>query len=218
MWNVAAGASMPAPIVNGQWVKGAGDVPVWSAITLGDVQGFPAVVNGQWLKGVGGVPVWSPIARADLPIAPFCRLYASQMNFASGQWVTCPWDAELFDNDNMHDNVTANSRITCRTGGIYVFVAGIYWAGAGGTHRVIRIVRNGATSGAEVLGIGQTGLFSGTATLTASQDMRTEAIALWPMNANDYCEVQTYHDAGGTVISYAGGYSWFGAAYLGRYS
>jgi hypothetical protein len=28
---------------------------------------IPAVVNGQWIKGVGGVPVWSAIAAGDLP-------------------------------------------------------------------------------------------------------------------------------------------------------
>src|SRR5262245_3075004 len=27
----------------------------------------PTVVNGQWLKGVGGVPVWSALALADIP-------------------------------------------------------------------------------------------------------------------------------------------------------
>lgn len=34
----------------------------------------PAVVNGQWLKGVGGVPVWSAIAVADLPAGTHAQI------------------------------------------------------------------------------------------------------------------------------------------------
>jgi hypothetical protein len=30
----------------------------------------PAVVNGQWLRGVGGVPVWQPIRYLDVPGTP----------------------------------------------------------------------------------------------------------------------------------------------------
>lgn len=29
---------------------------------------LPPAVNGQWIKGVGGVPVWSAIAQSDLPV------------------------------------------------------------------------------------------------------------------------------------------------------
>jgi hypothetical protein len=186
--------------------------------TASGALGIPTpVVNGQWIKGVGGAAAWAAIARTDLPIAPFCRIYSSvQQNFTANAWTTCSWDSESFDNDTMHDPASNSSRITCKTGGIYAFMAGVYWAGAGGTHRVLRIVRNGATAGAEILGMGQSGMFSGSGSLVGTQDMRTEAVAFWGMNVNDYAEVQVFADV--TTFSYAGGYSWFGAAYLGRYS
>src|SRR5215471_11924980 len=36
-------------------------------VLLDGLPRIPAVVNGQWLKGVGGVPVWSAIAAGDIP-------------------------------------------------------------------------------------------------------------------------------------------------------
>jgi hypothetical protein len=43
----------------------------WVPVGPGPSSGIPTpVVNGQWIKGVGGIPVWSAIAQADLPL-PF---------------------------------------------------------------------------------------------------------------------------------------------------
>jgi hypothetical protein len=53
------------------------------------------------------------------------------------------WDVETSDNDGIHDTVTNNSRLTCRTAGVYQIDADVLWNSAAGNHRVISIQRNG---------------------------------------------------------------------------
>lgn len=51
-----------------------------------------------------------------------CRVYktADQAVSSGGGPVKVTWNAENFDTDTMHDNVTNNTRITFKTAGIYV--------------------------------------------------------------------------------------------------
>lgn len=63
---------IPTPVVNGQWIKGAGGIPVWSAITAADVQGL-VTPDAAWHNiGAAGEPAfgngwshygapWSPV-------------------------------------------------------------------------------------------------------------------------------------------------------------
>ena len=50
--------------------------------TTGTVQGVPTpVVNGQWLKGAGGIPVWTALTQADVELTPYgTSLPASPFN------------------------------------------------------------------------------------------------------------------------------------------
>jgi len=57
------GGPIPQPVTNGQWIKGAGGLPVWSPIVAGDIK---SAVDGQFLKGASGVGSWAAIAQADV--------------------------------------------------------------------------------------------------------------------------------------------------------
>ena len=50
--------------------------------TTGTVQSVPTpVVNGQWLKGAGGIPVWTALTQADVELTPYgTSLPASPFN------------------------------------------------------------------------------------------------------------------------------------------
>jgi len=148
---------------------------------------------------------------------PACRVYnGAQINFSTANaWTTITgWDSEQFDTDNMHDPATNPSRITVRTPGLYLFEASLYINGGVGEQRVARIIRNGSASGSEILGIGQNALTGYAGALSASWDVRLQAFGLWQAQAGDYFEAQYFTDVT-TCVSFAGGYSWFGAALLG---
>lgn len=50
-----SGLGVPTPVVNGQWVKGVGGVPVWSAITPADV-GLPKITRSALSAGPPASP------------------------------------------------------------------------------------------------------------------------------------------------------------------
>jgi hypothetical protein len=62
-------------------------VPIWNGGSGAGPQ-IPPVVNGQWLKGQGGVPVWSAISDADVPAVASGRL-APTANTNFTDWNAC---------------------------------------------------------------------------------------------------------------------------------
>jgi len=62
-----ADAVTPVNAVNLNKIEAALDGQDDRIVTLEGRPVTPPVVNGQWLKGVGGVPVWTALAPADLP-------------------------------------------------------------------------------------------------------------------------------------------------------
>ncbi len=57
------------------------------------------------------------------------------------------WDQETYDTDDMHDNVTNNSRITIKTAGKYTVMAQIAWTSNSVGMRDIQILKNGVVLG-----------------------------------------------------------------------
>lgn len=77
-------------------------------------------------------------------VTPYALAYNSvDFTFTNAdQDYTIPLNSELTDNDGIHDTVTNNSRLTCRTAGIYLIVGKINWTGNTGT-RQAGIKKNG---------------------------------------------------------------------------
>jgi len=61
---------------------------------------------------------------------------------ADNAWDTPHFDTEIYDSDNIHDNVTNNSRLTCQTDGVYIIAFhGYLWPFAAG-HNYVNIILN----------------------------------------------------------------------------
>lgn len=72
------------------------------------------------------------------------RAYSTNNFNATGTFTAIPLNAERYDGDACHDNVTNNTRLTCNTAGIY-HIGGCAQFQAGGGHIYLAIVVNGTT-------------------------------------------------------------------------
>ncbi len=104
---------------------------------------------------------------------------------------------ERYDTDTIHDNITNNSYLTCKTAGKYVIIANIRWNSNPTGYRTIWIRLNGAT----VLGLTQ---------INAVQTGTLEIIlaTIYPLAVTDYVEVLAYHNRGSAqTVQIASNYS-----------
>lgn len=99
------------------------------------------------------------------------------------------FDSERFDTDGIHDTVTNNSRLTCKTAGIYIVVASACFAASATGLRVVTLLLNGTTP-------------IGIQTTNALVTGRTRLVAVSPpqdLIVGDYVEARVYHTSGGTL-------------------
>jgi hypothetical protein len=146
------------------------------------------------------------IALSKLAVPDACRAYMSANTaIPTTEWTTIALDAELYDNHTMHDLVTNNSRITCKTAGLYLICSCVTWADgvAAGALRGQGLRLNGAT---------------------ISEVQYAKAIyagnsnsLVYPLAVNDYVELKVYQDSGGNLNARGGSvWTWLSLAYLGR--
>lgn len=113
-------------------------------------------------------------------------------------WTSLSFDSETIDNDAIHDLVTNNSRLTCKTPGKYVIGGSVAWAVNSTGARGVRLLLNGTTPIAMV--------YDGAD--TAAPDKVQGIITLYNLNANDYVELQVFQNSGGSLNA-ANGASFF---------
>lgn len=111
------------------------------------------------------------------------------------------FNLESFDNDNIHDNVTNNSRLTCTAGGCWIIAPYANFTGnATGNQRSVFLRINGG------------GVFR-------QLDVRPNGAgvtqvcfaALYKFSLNDYIEMGVYQDSGGALnVSAECGFAWQG--------
>lgn len=132
---------------------------------------------------------------ADLPVptttkVPACRAYKSALQTLTTATATAiNFDSTRFDNDGIHDNVTNNTRLTCKTSGIYLIVGNISYAPNGTGLRQTTIQLNGGTP----IGVQMDNL--GTA-FGATQMCVT---AIYRLFTTDYVELIAYQESGGNL-------------------
>jgi hypothetical protein len=108
---------------------------------------------------------------------------------ATATWTSLALNSELFDNDTIHDLVTNNSRLTCKTAGVYVITGTVsIAASAAGTLRGIRIFLNGVTPLDTVL-----------LPLVVNTSLIINVSGIYNLALNDYVELQMYQDTGGAL-------------------
>jgi hypothetical protein len=121
----------------------------------------------------------------DAPNNPSCRAYRSGLlTIPNATWTTIGLDGENFDTQNMHNNVTNNSRITVPVSGKYLITGQISFSLNTTGFRGARILLNGAT----VLAT----RFIATTTWVPGVNVTT----IESLNAGDYVEIQGYQASG----------------------
>ena len=124
------------------------------------------------------VPLWT-LGNPSVPCAR-AKTVAAQNSSVGSAWQTVLFDGESFDTDGIHDTVTNNSRLTCRTAGKYFIHAHIR-TGAPSTSvaRKGRLLVNGATVTS-----------MGGADFTTNVRVQIDLTDLLDLNVGDYVEVQ----------------------------
>lgn len=144
----------------------------------------------------GGITVAPTHGQGDVTIGgggatQACKVYqTSGQSIGDAAWATMNFDAEVFDNDTMHDNVTNNSRITIKTAGKYLIVAFSVWAANATGVRGVRIFRNGAQAAGKVnLLIPTTSVFN----------PGHDSLTIFDAVVNDYFEMQVFQNSGAAL-------------------
>jgi len=185
--------------------------------TLGDIEYRSSTANtntrlgigstGQVLTVSGGVPAWTTVASGSTYVGASAYLTAAQ-SCANNSFVTLNFDAENFDTDGFHSNVTNNSRLTVPSGkaGKYLvnFQADFALNATGVRYAFITL--NGSTNVGKVQ-LAPTG---------ASDAWIVSVNAILNLSVGDYVEARLLQNSGGALNAEGG--LWanvFSISYLG---
>lgn len=127
---------------------------------------------------------------------PRVKVYkTANQSIATSAWACLTWDAEAFDSDTMHNNVTSNSRITFTTAGTYQITYNVFWANNATGLRNHKIELNGTTtegSGTDV--IEPFAISPVAATHTGASISFIQSFS-----ANDYIQAFAWQNSGGAL-------------------
>jgi hypothetical protein len=180
--------------------------------TLGDLAYSSATANtntrlavgltGQVLTVAGGVPTWATPATTGFV---GCGLYRTGVKTIANATATLiDFDAERFDTNGFHDNVTNNTRITIPTGyaGRYLVTWQLGFNFNATGYREIELLINGSQ-------------FPQSYNLTTSTGYTTQSAALvYPFSVGDYIQIRATQTSGGNLDSGAT-QAFLSAVYLG---
>jgi hypothetical protein len=127
---------------------------------------------------------------------PRVKVYkTASQSIGDASWACLTWNAEAFDTDTMHSNVTANSRITFNTAGTYLITLNCFWANNATGLRNHTVEKNGTTtqgSGPEVI---QPFAISPVAASYTGASISVVAT----FAANDYIQAFVWQNSGGAL-------------------
>jgi hypothetical protein len=151
--------------------------PTFGALNVGSASG----------AGTGDVKMSGAVRQST---ALGCRAYrTSTQTIPNATWTALSLNAERFDDDNIHDTVTNNSRLTCKTAGVYYIFGNITWVLNSTGVRGVAIRLNGTTFIAD--------LFVQATSSVVGNVMNVSCIA--NLNVNDYVELMAYQNSGGNL-------------------
>lgn len=121
---------------------------------------------------------------------PSCRVYNnSNISIPNAVYTVLPFNNEHFDTDNIHDNTTNNTRLTCKTAGVYLIIGSVSFGVNSTGVRTSRITLNNTDFLATV---------TNNAT-TIAIATRQSISAIYKLNVNDYVELFVYQDSGNSL-------------------
>jgi hypothetical protein len=105
-------------------------------------------------------------------------------------WVAINFDAERFDTDTFHDNVTNNTRLTVPVGkaGYYLIIGDVSWASNVTGFRYLHILLNGSVRLAEV-----------SQTSGGLLDVRQCVSTIYHLSEGDYVQLEVHQTSGGDL-------------------
>lgn len=109
-------------------------------------------------------------------------------SIADSTFVAISLNSERWDTDTIHDTVTNNSRLTCKTAGLYVIHAHLGYASHATGRRYLIIRLNGTT---EICRESQTAVNGSATTLTVATE--------YQLAVNDYVEMVAWQNSGGAL-------------------
>ena len=134
------------------------------------------------LEGTGsGTSGWNKRAKAQV-------YHNADQSVANSTETALAFNSERFDNDTIHDTSSNNSRLTCKTAGLYLIVANVRWDANTTGGRVLNIRLNGGTKIAE-----------SAAAPTPSSVMSHNLTTIYQLAVNDYVEVVATQFSGGPL-------------------
>jgi hypothetical protein len=162
----------------------ANDVPVYDSVAGKFKKAGGSHTGSNFLRddGTWAAPSISP---------PLASVFNSVVqSITNNTETTVTFDSETLDTDTIHDTVTNNSRLTCKTAGTYlVLFVGDFTANATGV-RYGLIRKNGTT---------QLGPRSDVSSLTAGANGTVQGWTLASLAVNDYVEVRVFQNSGGSL-------------------
>jgi len=147
---------------------------------------------------------------------PACRVYSSVgQGIPNGVATPLTFDSERFDTDNIHDVVTNNTRLTCKTAGKYLVFGNVNYAYSATGRRLLLPRINGSAYITDVELNGASSTSAGSLAMAFS--------TVWDFVVGDYVELCVYQDSGAGLNVLASpnyspefGMSYFGPGLVGR--
>ena len=124
-------------------------------------------------------------------VPPACKVYANAAKaMVNNTWTSVEFAAEVYDTDEMHNNVTNNSRITIGTAGIYMFTATLQVQNdtTAGNIRQCVIAKNGSPA--------SSGIIVGSSRFVGTSFSNHSVSAVDHATPTDFYEVYFFHDQG----------------------
>lgn len=115
-------------------------------------------------------------------------VHGSSQTITNNTLAILAYNAEQFDDDDMHDTVTNNSRLTATVAGRYIINTQIRWANNSAGYRIVDILLNGTTL------IARKQMSPNTAAATIAT-----IATIYDLAVNDYVETRVFQNSGGNL-------------------
>jgi len=189
---------------------GSGDVSV-SAVTAAEIlqlSGLSANVTDTNLNaltaGSGNTTLHSHASASSGWDKVVNATTSTTQTFTSGTEAALVLNQEDYDTDTMHDLSTNNSRLTCKTAGVYAIWGSCRMASHAGGRRVLSVLLNGTSDE-----------FQQEWDTNQHDSVRMQVSGSLKLAVDDYVQLRVYQSSGGDLATVAGGTLNFGMAKVG---
>jgi hypothetical protein len=157
------------------------------------ILGLTKLEVGQASKEVtinGDLDILDSAVSGNASGAIWARVYHNANQSITNTTATAlAFNSERWDTNVIHDTVTNNSRLTCKTAGIYQINGNISWATHATGLRILQMKLNGATIIAHNTVVSVGGAFQTTMVIGTT----------YQLAVNDYLQLEVYQNSGGAL-------------------